>query len=100
MALPLAPIAATALRWGVVAALAYAVTRYRGRAPADPRRDAAIDPAPDGLDLEFRHQPGEARADGSLRLRRTIRAGRRGPGFELDLAALGRAKLRPIRGGC
>lgn len=94
MPAPLAPIAWTALRVGAVAAVALYTARRRRSAPPDAMRNAALNEAPDGVEITTHRQRDQAAAHGSARLRRTVRLGRNGPGVELDIGALGRVRLR------
>jgi hypothetical protein len=92
MALPLAPIAGVALRYGVVALAAYAVTRAADPARRDQRAEDAHDDLDNGLGL--RSDRGQANVNG--RLRRVIRLGPGGPGVEIDASVLGRLRLRRV----
>jgi hypothetical protein len=94
MALPIAPIAAVALRYGVVALAAYALTRQAGRGRIDQRAEDAMDELPEGVTAQ-RPQDRE-QMNGSFRIRRTIRLGHAGPGFEIDASALGRLRFRRV----
>jgi len=89
MALPLAPIAGIAMRYGLVALTTYAVVR----ATPQMRRNQMTEDTFDEL-----HEGVSARRDGSqanaaARFKRTIRLGRTGPGVEVDFAALGRLRI-------
>jgi len=92
LALPLAPIAGFALRYGVVAMATYAVTRSITKASYDQRGQDAMDDVDEGLAV--RSDKGQASATG--RFKRTVRLGRKGPGVEIDATALGRIKLRRV----
>ncbi len=91
MPLPLAPLAPIALRYGAVAVAAWALTRQIERGRRDQRAEDALEDLPEGIAL--RREPGQ----GSLttRWRRVIRAGI-GAGVEIDIAALGRIRIRRV----
>ena len=90
MALPLAPIAGIALRYGAVAVATYAITAYAGQGRRDQRAEDALDDVPEGLTL--RREKNQANA--TSRFRRVIRLGANGPGVEIDASVLGRIRLR------
>lgn len=92
MPLPLAPIAGIALRYGTVALATYAVTRRVSRGRRDQRAEDALDDLEEGLSL--RQEAGQA--SGTTRFKRKIRLGENGPGFEIDITALGRIKIRKL----
>lgn len=92
MALPLAPVAGIALRYGAVALLAYAATRAADPARRDQRAEDAHDDLAEGVGL--RSERGQANLNG--RLRRTVRLGAGGPGVEIDASLLGRLRLRRV----
>lgn len=92
MALPLAPIAGVALRYGAVALAAYALTRAADPARRDQRAEDAHDDTPDGVG--FRSEPGQTNLTG--RLRRVIRLGVAGPGVEVDASLLGRLRMKRV----
>lgn len=90
MALPLVPTAIVAARYAAVGLAVYAAWRAAAPARRDQRAEDALDELPEGTTL---HRDDDA-ARASLRLRRVIRLGNAGPGLEIDLAALGRLRLR------
>jgi hypothetical protein len=96
MPLPLAPIAATALRFGLrygtIAAAAYYAARSVEAGRRDQRAEDAFDETQEGLTL--RREDEQVNATG--RLRRVVRWGRSGPGLEIDATALGRFKFRRV----
>lgn len=92
MPLPLAPLAATALRVGAVAAIAYALAKTREPARRDQRAEDAMDELHEGLSL--RRDPEQVNA--AARMVRTIRLGTCGPGVEIDASALGRLRVRRV----
>lgn len=92
MAIPLTPIAVAALRYGAVAAVAFAVARRARPQAVPPAAEAAMDRMPEGLHVG--HAPGQMNA--TARWNRGIRLGTTGPGVEIDLSVLGRLRLRRI----
>ena len=94
MALPLAPIAGVALRYGVVALAAYAVTRQMGRGRVDQRAEDALDELPEGVTAHRAEDRDQY--NGAARVRRVIRFGHAGPGIEIDASAFGRLRFRRV----
>jgi len=95
MALPLAPIAVTALRFGAVAAVAYYVARKQSHLPTT-TEEAAHEDVEEGVSYcHSRNQEG-AQANADARIKRTIRFGAGGPGIEIDATALGRIRFRKV----
>ncbi len=92
MPLPLAPIAGFALRSGAVALAAYAVTRSIERGFFDQRAEEAMDDVPEGTTF----WNDGAQTNATTRFRRTVRLGNNGPGFMLDVTALGRIRLHRL----
>lgn len=92
MALPLAPIAGFALRYGAVALAAYAVARAAERGPRDQRAEDAMDDLAEGV--IFRREAEQV--NGAGRYVRTVRLGRSGPGVEIDAVALTRIRFRRV----
>lgn len=90
MALPLAPIAGLVLRYGAVAALAYAAAARARPQRLNPATEETLDQMPEGATVG--HAPGQL--NGTVRWRRNIRLGPQGPGMEIDLTALGRLRIR------
>lgn len=90
MALPLVPTAIVAARYAAVGLAVYAAWRASAPARRDQRTEDALDDLPEGTTL---HRDADA-TRATMRLRRTIRLGDSGPGLEIDLAALGRLRLR------
>jgi len=95
MPLPLAPLIPLAVRLGLVATTAFAVTRlvraasYPGR--TDQRAEDALDDLGEGLSL---HRPADRaeQTNASARVRRVIRF--RGRNYEVDAGLLARFRLR------
>ena len=92
MPLPLAPVAAFALRYGTVALATYAVSRQIERGRRCQRAEDAHDTVPEGLTL--RSEKEQLNATG--RLKRVIRLGKAGPGIEVDASAFGRFRFRRV----
>jgi hypothetical protein len=92
MALPLAPIASLALRYGAVALTAYAIARMAERGTRDQRAEDAMDDLPEGIRL---HR-GSDRVGGAGRFVRTVRVGGIGPGVEIDATAITRIRFRRV----
>lgn len=94
MALPLAPIAAMAMKYGAVALAGYAVARQMQPGRVDQRSEDALDELPEGLSA---HRPRDRdQINGAARFRRVIRLGATGPGIEIDATALGRFRMRQV----
>lgn len=95
MALPLAPIALLALRYGAVAAATYAVVKRAQNAEMkDLRSEHAHEDAPEGVNLRHHKDDRARQVDAGARYKRTIRFGAKGPGIEIDASALGRIKIK------
>ena len=94
MALPVVPIAAVAVRYGAVALAAWALTRQIAPARVDQRAEDALDELPEGV--ATRRAEDREQHNATARFRRVIRLGSTGPAFEIDLAALGRLRLRRV----
>jgi hypothetical protein len=92
MALPLAPIASLALRYGAVALTAYAVARLAERGHRDQRAEDAMDDLPEGV----RVRRDAEQLSGAGRFVRTIRVGPGGPGVEIDATAITRIRFRRV----
>lgn len=92
MALPLAPIAAVAVKYGALALAGYALARQvRSGHIAQPVEDA-MDTLPEGICITRPRDRDQL--NGTARIRRIIRLGQDGRGVELDAAFLARIKLR------
>ena len=92
MAVPLAPLAGIALRYGAVAVATYAATRAIPQLRRDQPTEDALDKVQEGI--EARRDGEQINATG--RFRRVIRVGRSGPGVEIDATALTRIRLRKV----
>ncbi|MEM1374399.1 MAG: hypothetical protein AAGF78_08470 [Pseudomonadota bacterium] len=90
MALPLAPIAGMALRYGAVAVATYAATRAIPKLRRDQTVEDSLDTVEEGL--EMRRDPEQMNATG--RFRRVVRVGRMA--VELDATALARVRVRRV----
>ena len=93
MAVPIAPIAGIALRYGAVAVATYMVARKTGAARRDQRAEDAMDETAEGLHIR---RDGE-QMNASGRLKRTVRFGHSGPGIEIDATTLTRIRIRPLK---
>ena len=94
MALPLAPIAVMAAKYGAVALAGYALARQIQPGRTDQQVEDAFDQMPEGLSA---HRPRDReQLNGALRFRRVVRLGTHGPGIEIDASALGRLRMRRI----
>lgn len=94
MALPIVPIAGWALSYGAVALAAYALAREVQPGRRDQRAEDALDALAEGLSAHTAREGGQANATG--RFRRVLRVGHAGPGLEIDLAVLGRIRMRRV----
>lgn len=92
MALPLAPIAGLALRYGAVALTAYALARVAERGHRDQRAEDAMDDLPEGVRL----RRDAEQLSGAGRFVRTVRVGPAGPGIEIDATAITRIRFRRV----
>lgn len=95
MALPLAPIAVTALRIGAVAAATYYVTR-RSRGLPTTKEEDAHDDVGEGTSFVHSRNQDSVQANADARFIRIVRLGRNGPGIEIDATALGRIKFKKV----
>ncbi|MEL6170160.1 MAG: hypothetical protein AAFR35_15845 [Pseudomonadota bacterium] len=93
MPLPIAPVAGIALRYGAVALAAYAVARNARSGHFDQRGEDALDDVGEGVTFR-RDTVDQVNATG--RVKRTVRLGSAGPGFEIDVAAFGRFRVRRV----
>jgi LDH2 family malate/lactate/ureidoglycolate dehydrogenase len=92
MALPLAPLAIVAFRYGAVALVAYAVTRLVPKLRYDQSQDDILDSIEDGL--EARRDAKQVNITG--RWRRTVRILQSGPGIEIDATMFSRLKVKKV----
>ncbi|QBY01890.1 hypothetical protein E2K80_15100 [Rhodophyticola sp. CCM32] len=93
MALPVAPIAGFALRYGAVALAAYAATRVAATGRRDQRVEDAMDETPEGVTL----RRDDEQINGTLRWSRSYRLGRSGPGVEIDATGFARIKVKRLK---
>lgn len=96
MPLPLAPIAAVALRYGTVAVATYALARSVERGRRDQRAEDALDDAPEGLTARKDGDKDGGQVNTTARMRRVIRLGANGPGIEFDAVSLTRIRFRKV----
>lgn len=92
MALPIAPIAGIALRYGAVAVATYVVARKAGMARRDQRAEDAMDETEEGVHVNRDAEQMNA----SARMKRVIRLGTSGPGVEIDATALSRIRIKRV----
>ncbi len=95
---PLAPIALRLAAYGGAVALGALIANRRGPERIDIQSEDALDRVPEGADLRLDRANG--RADAEARLARTIRIGRDGPGVSVEIAGIGRLRVRrapPLR---
>ncbi len=94
MAIPLAPITLAAVRYGGVALAAYYTARKVQLSQTDQAAEDALDRVVEGVSA---HKCTDAQqANAGMRWRRVVRWGDAGPGLEIDIAALGRVRIRKI----
>ncbi|MGV6839860.1 MAG: hypothetical protein ACWA40_06670 [Planktomarina sp.] len=92
MALPIAPIASIALRYGAVAIATYAATKAIPHMRRDQRVEDCLDQVEEGIEL--RQEDGQF--NGAARVKRTIRLNPTGPGLEFDFTSLARLKVKRV----
>ena len=92
MALPLAPVALVAIRYGTVAVATYAFARQIERGRRDQRAEDALDDIPEGVTL--RRDGRQTNATG--RYRRVLRLKTGGPGVEIDFTSITRFSIRKV----
>lgn len=94
MALPLAPIAVMAAKYGAVALAGYALARQIQPGRTDQQVEDAFDEMTEGLSI---NRPRDReQVNGAMRFRRVVRLGTNGPGIEIDASALGRLRMRRL----
>ena len=94
MPVPLAPIAATAARYGAIALAGYVIARQMERGRVDQRTEDVMDELPEGLSAH--HARDRQQWNMAGRVRRVVRLGENGPGFEIDASLLGRIRVRRV----
>ncbi|MDJ0860360.1 MAG: hypothetical protein QNI90_16985 [Dinoroseobacter sp.] len=94
MAIPIVPIAGAVLKYGPLAVAGLATLAYLRAQPghADQRAEDLLDEVGEGMQASRSHEGRQINSRG--RYRRVIRAGRTGPGIELDASFLGRIRVR------
>ncbi len=95
MALPLAPIAITAVRYGAVMAVTYYIAN-RNKSLPKVSEEAAHEDVDEGISVRHHRTQQGAQANADARLKRTIRFGQTGPGLEIDVSALGRFRIKRL----
>ncbi|MBV1864011.1 MAG: hypothetical protein KUG74_06185 [Rhodobacteraceae bacterium] len=94
MAIPLAPIAFTAARYGTVALAAYYTARKVQLSQTNQASEDALDTVVEGVSA---HKCTDApQGNAALRWRRVVRWGDTGPGLEIDIAAMGRIRVKKV----
>lgn len=94
MPVPLAPIAATAARYGAIALAGYVIARRMERGRVDQRSEDVMDELPEGLSVHQARDRQQWNMAG--RIRRIVRLGENGPGVEVDASLLGRIRFRRV----
>lgn len=94
MALPLAPLAGMALKYGAVALASYALSRQITTGAVLQRHEDTLDTLPEGATV--RRAADREQFNGSVRFRRIIRLGTSGPGLDIDASALGRIRIKRV----
>jgi hypothetical protein len=94
MALPLAPIAGFALKYGAVAIAGYALARQVRPGRTAQAVEDEMDTLAEGLSA---HRPRDRdQVNVAGRVRRVFRFGQTGPGLELDATLLARLRMRRV----
>jgi hypothetical protein len=94
MPVPLAPLAATAARYGAIALAGYVIARQMERGRVDQRSEDVMDELPEGLSAHQARDRQQWNMAG--RMRRIVRLGENGPGLEIDASLLGRIRFRRV----
>lgn len=94
MPVPLAPIAATAARYGAIALAGYVIARQMERGRVDQRAEDALDDLPEGMSAQRARDRDQWNMAG--RVLRVVRLGGNGPGIEIDASLLGRIRFRRV----
>ena len=92
MPVPIAPIAAIALRYGAVALVGYAVARNIPKTRRNQQTEDILDAVDEGATL----RRDDEQINATARWRRIIRLGAAGPGLEIDATTLNRIRFRKI----
>jgi hypothetical protein len=94
MALPLAPLAVVAVKYGTIALAGYTLARQIQPGRTSQLVEEEMDDLHEGISA---HRPRDReQLNVSARIRRVIRLGTHGPGFELDASVLGRFRMRRV----
>lgn len=94
MPVPLAPIAATAARYGAIALAGYVIARQMERGRVDQRAEDALDDLTEGVSAQRAQDRDQWNLAG--RFLRVVRLGENGPGVEIDASLLGRIRFRRV----
>lgn len=94
MALPLAPLAAAAVKYGAVALAGYALARQIQPGRVAQAVEDEMDALPEGV-TAFKPRDRD-QMNIAARLRRSFRLGATGPGIELDASLLARLRMRRL----
>lgn len=94
MALPLAPLAGMALKYGAVALASYALSRQITPGAVLQRHEDTLDTLPEGATL--RRPEDREQINGTFRFRRVVRFGVSGPGLDIDASVLGRFRIKRV----
>jgi hypothetical protein len=89
---PLTPIALRLAAYGGAVALGALIAGRRGPERIDMQTEETLDRLPEGVDLRVDRPNG--RADAEARFARTIRIGPTGPGLSVEVAGIGRLRIR------
>ncbi|MEO0357914.1 MAG: hypothetical protein AAF386_06400 [Pseudomonadota bacterium] len=92
MALPVAPLAGLALRYGAVAVATYAATRAIPKLRRDQNTEDVLDTVEEGMEL----RRDAEQISGTGRFRRVVRFGSNEPGIEIDATALTRIRIKKV----
>lgn len=94
MALPLAPLAAVAVKYGAVVLAGYALARQIQPGRTSQPVEDAMDDLSEGITA---HRPRDRdQMNMAARFRRTVRLGTNGPGVEVDATLFGRLRMRRV----
>jgi hypothetical protein len=95
-AIALTPLAWTALRMGALVAVAAYASRRGASRPKDVEHERALDGLPEGVAGHTHRAEAERAVHGSARLKRVTRLLPGGPKVEVELAGIGRLRLRRV----
>lgn len=95
-AIPVAPLAWTALRLGAMVAVAAYASRRGASQPKDVEHERTLDRLPEGVGGHVHRAEAERGVHGTARLRRVMRVVPGGPRVEVEFAGLGRLRFRRV----